>query len=160
MAKHPGGRPTMYTQELADEICEGLALGNSLRTVCRGDRMPSVKTIFNWLRTYPEFLQQYTRAKEESADAMADEVIDIADDATNDWMIRNGKDGSESWQLNGEHVNRSRLRIETRKWLMAKMKPKKYGDKIDMTTNGKDLPTPILGGLSVTDTTDDIKPET
>lgn len=149
----------MYTQELADEICEGLALGNSLRTVCRADRMPSVKTIFNWLRTYPEFLQQYTRAKEESADAMADEVLDIADDGTNDWMEIHKKDWT-GWVVNGEALQRSRLRVETRKWLMAKMKPKKYGDKIDMTTNGKDLPTPILGGLSVTDTTDDIKPET
>jgi hypothetical protein len=145
---NPVGRPNGYTQELADRICAELALGYSLRTVCKSDDMPAVATVFNWFRKYPEFLEQYTRAKEESADAMADEVIDIADNAENDWMIINRKDGSEAWQLNGEHVQRSRLRIETRKWLMAKMKPKRYGEKIDLTTNGKDLPTPILGGTA------------
>lgn len=77
---NPRGRPSEYNQELADRICAELAQGYSLRTVCAADDMPSVKTIFNWFRTYPDFLQQYTRAKEESADAMADEVIDIADD--------------------------------------------------------------------------------
>jgi hypothetical protein len=142
------GRPTKYSPELADKLCADLALGFSLRTVCKEDDMPSVATVFNWLRIYPEFLEQYTRAKVESADAMADDVIDIADDGTNDWMVKYNKDGEEYWQLNGEHVQRSRLRIETRKWLMAKMKPKKYGDKLDMTTNGKDLPTPILGGIA------------
>ena len=135
----PNGRPSKYSQELADRICAELAQGYSLRTVCAGDDMPSVKTIFNWFRTYPEFLQQYTRAKEESADAMADEVLDIADNAENDWMVVNRKDGSEAWQLNGEHVQRSRLRIETRKWLMAKMKPKKYGEKLDVESGGQPL---------------------
>ena len=135
----PNGRPSEYNQEIADRICAELAQGYSLRTVCTPDDMPSVKTIFNWFRTYPEFLQQYTRAKEESADAMADEVLDIADNAENDWMVVNRKDGSEAWQLNGEHVQRSRLRIETRKWLMAKMKPKKYGEKLDVESGGQPL---------------------
>lgn len=81
-----------------------------------------------WLRKHPEFVNQYTRAKEESADAMAEDVLDIADDASNDWMEAN--DGENlAFKLNGEHIQRSRLRIETRKWLMAKMKPKKYGDR-------------------------------
>lgn len=142
----PNGRPSKYTQDLADRICAELAQGYSLRTVCIPDDMPSVKTIFNWFRTYPEFLQQYTRAKEESADAMADEVIDIADNGDNDWMVKHGKDGQEYWQLNGEHVQRSRLRIETRKWLMAKMKPKKYGEKLDMTSDGKPVSFVVTRG--------------
>lgn len=155
-AKHPGGRPSSYTQELADAICADLSMGTSLRTVCKSDDMPSIATVFNWFRKYPEFLEQYTRAKEESADAMAEDILDIADDATNDYMMRTGKDDTESYQLNGEHIQRSRLRVESRKWLMAKMKPKRYGDKLDMTTNGKDLPTPILGGLTSQNTNDDI----
>lgn len=133
---HAGGRPSKYTKELSDKICAELALGYSVRTVCVPDEMPSVATIFNWLRVYPEFLDQYTRAKEESADAMAEDILDIADDATNDYMLRTGKDSTESYQLNGEHIQRSRLRVESRKWLMAKMKPKKYGDKLDVTTGG------------------------
>lgn len=157
MPKHAGGRPTMYTPELADQICEQLASGDSMRTVSKGKAMPAMTTMFRWLRENPEFRKQYEKAKEEAADAFAEEILDIADDGSNDWMIRHGKDDQESWQLNGEHVQRSRLRIDSRKWIASKLKPKKYGDKIDMTTNGKDLPTPILGGLSVSNTTDDVK---
>jgi hypothetical protein len=151
----PAGRPSEYTQEIADKICERLAIGVSLRTACKEDDMPSIATVFNWFRSYPEFLEQYTRAKQESADAMADDILDIADDGTNDWMEVNRK-GYTSWEQNGEAMGRSKLRVETRKWLMAKMKPKKYGDKLDMTTNGKDMPTPILGGISIDNSPDDI----
>lgn len=137
------GRPSEFTQDVADRICQELALGYSLRTVCEPEDMPSIQTIFNWFRSYPDFLEQYTRAKQESADAMAEEILDIADDATNDYMVRTGKDGDESYQLNGEHVQRSRLRIDTRKFLMAKMKPKKYGDKLDVTTDGEKINNPL-----------------
>lgn len=125
------GRPTDYSPELASKVCAELAMGKSLRSVCKDDALPCAATIFNWLRVHPEFLEQYTRAKEESADAMAEECLDIADDGTNDYMERLDKDGEcVGYQLNGEHVQRSRLRVETRKWLMSKMKPKKYGEKI------------------------------
>jgi len=131
----PAGRPSDYTQEKADTICAELADGKSLRTICRSDDMPSVKTVFNWMRTRPEFLQQYTRAKEESADALSDEMVEIADDAANDWMATNDPD-NPGYKINGEHVQRSRLRIETRKWLASKLKPKKYGDKLDLAHSG------------------------
>lgn len=134
------GRPSKYTQVLADEICEQLSMGYSIRTICRADHMPSVQTFFCWLRTRKEFAEQYARAKQEAADAMAEDILDIADDGRNDWMQRADASGDlVGWMLNGEHVQRSKLRIEARKWLMAKMKPKKYGDKIDMTTNGNDI---------------------
>lgn len=140
------GRPTKYTPELADRICAELSLGYSIRTVCHGEDMPSVKTIFNWFRKYPEFLQQYTRAKEEAADAMAEDILDIADDASNDYMMVTRKDGSEAYQLNGEHVQRSKLRIDTRKFLMAKMKPKRYGDKLDVTSGGEAMSFVVTRG--------------
>lgn len=128
------GRPSKYTPELADRICSQLASGDSLRTVCKDDSMPCVASVFNWLRTYPEFLAQYTRAKEEAADAFVEEMLDISDDGRNDWMEKLGKDGEPiGWQLNGEHVNRSRLRVDTRKWIASKLKPKKYGDKVALT---------------------------
>lgn len=111
--------------------------------------MPSAATVFNWMRTYPKFLEQYARAKQESADAMAEEIMDISDDGTNDWMEDQYMKGkSPGWKVNGEAVQRSKLRVDTRKWLMSKMKPKKYADKLDVTTNGKDLPSPIYGGKS------------
>lgn len=123
------GRPSKYTQELADKICAELSNGLSLRTICKSDDMPCVSTIFNWMRTKPGFLEQYARAKEESADALIEEMLDISDDGTNDWMERHDKEGSViGWQVNGEHVQRSRLRVETRKWIASKLKPKKYGE--------------------------------
>jgi hypothetical protein len=138
------GRPSDYTQDLADKICSELADGKSMRTVCSADEMPDKATVFRWIRTIEEFRNQYTRAKEESADALTDEMIDIADDGTNDYITKTNDDGSEYEALNSEHIQRSRLRIETRKWLSSKLKPKKYGDKQFIETK---------------DTTDDISDE-
>ena len=131
-AKHPGGRPTLYSQELANEICSQLAFGKSLRRVCEADDMPEGRTVWRWLTEKPEFSQQYARAKEEAADALADDIQNIADKT-----------------LTGEYdPQASRVAIDAYKWTASKLKPKKYGDKLDMTTNGKDLPSPILGGLT------------
>lgn len=134
---NPVGRPSEFSQDLADRICGEIASGDSLRTICVADDMPCVATIFNWIRRYPGFLEQYTRAKEEQADAMAEEMLDIADDGNNDWMERRNAEGDNiGWQVNGEHVQRSRLRIETRKWLASKLKAKKYGDKTAVEHSG------------------------
>jgi hypothetical protein len=111
------GRPSDYTQELADSICARLAEGMSLRTICKADDMPDASTVFRWLRTKEDFCEQYTRAKEESTEALSEDMLEIADD----------KDGDPQ---------RDRLRIETRKWLASKLKPKKYGDKVDLTHSG------------------------
>jgi hypothetical protein len=125
------GRPSKYTQALADTICERLASGISMRTVCLDPAIPEARTLFTWMRVYPEFLQQYTRAKAESADAIFDEMMDIADDGTNDWMEQHDKEGAcVGYKVNGEHVQRSRLRIDTRKWALSKLAPKKYGDNL------------------------------
>lgn len=119
------GRPTKYTAKLSDNICAKLSEGQSLRTVCKSDDMPCKATIFSWLRTNESFLDQYTRAKQESADALTDEMLDIADDSTNDYI----KTDEGDKKVDQEHIQRSRLRIETRKWLASKLKPKKYGDR-------------------------------
>lgn len=144
------GRPTVYTKELADTICEKIALGDSMRTVCKADGMPAMSTIFRWLRDDKDFQEQYARACEERTEAFSEDILDIADDGTNDWMEIN-RNGHESWELNGEALQRSKLRVDTRKWIMSKMKPKKYGDKLDLTSDGKVLPAPIYGGLSTKD---------
>lgn len=134
-AKHPGGRPTKYTQELADEISEGITLGSSIRTVCKPKHMPAISTFYKWIRTHEEFAKQYARACEERTEAMSEDILDIADDGTNDYMETD--DGRA--QYNGDSVQRAKLRVDTRKWLMAKMKPKKYGDKVDVTSDGEKL---------------------
>jgi len=119
------GRPTVYTKELGEEICERIANGESLRTICKEDNMPERKSIHNWLFKYPDFLHHYEESRELQADTYADEMEDIARDETID-------------------VQRARLIVDTRKWVSSKLKPKKYGDKIDHTTDGKALPTPII----------------
>lgn len=131
------GRPSTYTQELADNICEQLALGNSMRTVCAADEMPAMSTVFKWLRENESFSEQYARAKQESSDYMAEELADISDKALEDAYA-----GGENKAVNAI-VNAHRMRIDTRKWLMSKMKPKKYGEKLDLTTDGEKLPSPI-----------------
>ena len=139
IARPRTGRPTDYTQELADRICDQLADGDSLRKVCLEDDMPGKSTVFRWLRLYPEFRDQYTRAKEESADALFDEILDIADDGSNDLMEKLDSDGAMiGWRENGEVLQRSRLRVDARKWMLSKIKPKKYGEKVTQEIGGID----------------------
>lgn len=122
------GRPSGYTQEIADVICERLANGESLRRICEGEDMPHLATVMRWLGANKGFCEQYARARELQAEFIFDQMTDIADDGTNDWMASNAPD-CEGYKHNGEHVQRSKLRIDARKWMLAKMAPRKYGDK-------------------------------
>lgn len=127
------GRPIEYTQEIGDEICEMIAMGKSIRTICLEEHMPAVSTLYRWIRLVPEFEKQYARAKEDQADALAEDILDIADDGTNDWMEARDSDGNIiGWKENGEALQRSRLRVDARKWLAAKFKAKKYGDSTQL----------------------------
>ncbi|HXA85760.1 MAG TPA: hypothetical protein VNZ47_11825 [Candidatus Dormibacteraeota bacterium] len=131
------GRPSKYTPELATTICERMAKGESLRGICREDEMPDTTTILRWLDGNEDFRLQYTRAREAQADFYAEEIVEISDDGANDWMVRNGKVGEDSgYELNGEHVQRSRLRVDARKWFASKVAPKKYGDKQQVEHSG------------------------
>jgi len=132
VARMTAGRPSSYNPEIAAEICAELALGKSLRKVCLPEDRPSVATIFIWFGKHPEFVEQYEKAKAECADFLAEEIIDIADDGTNDYMesLDPETGGVIGYKLNGEHVQRSRLRVDSRKWIASKLKPKKYGDRV------------------------------
>ena len=121
-----------YSQEWVDAFCAEIADGKSLRSVCLQPGMPSKRTIFNWLGKYPEFREKYRIATEERAESYAEEIIEIADDGSNDWIANNDPD-NPGYKFNGEHFGRSRLRVDTRKWICAKMKPKKYGEKVEHT---------------------------
>lgn len=129
------GRPTDYCQEIADTICQRIIEGESVRAICRDPDMPCAAAVFRWLSIHKEFAEQYARAKEEGAESLADEIFDIADDGKNDWMERHGKDDA-GWIANGENLQRSRLRVDVRKWYLSKIKPKKYGEKIEQNING------------------------
>ena len=108
-----------------------------MRSICADSDMPSRSAFFCWLADDDnEWLRRsYMLAKDVQADVLADEILDIADDAANDWMERNGG-ADEGWQLNHDHIQRSRLRIDARKWMAAKLKPKKYSDRLEMEHSG------------------------
>jgi hypothetical protein len=127
--KLKAGRPTLYTKELADLVCERVSTCTfGLARMCQLYKdLPDKTTINLWRYKHPEFSTQYAQAKLKQADLMAEELLEIADDGSNDWMESFGEDGDMSYKLNGEHVQRSRLRIDTRKWLASKLLPKQYG---------------------------------
>ena len=133
------GRPSTYTVEIADEICERIAIGESVRQICLLEHMPDDATFYRWLLKYEELRDKYARAKEAQADRFNEELIEIADDGRNDWIEReNNRTGQTYIALNEEALGRAKLRVETRKWLMGKHKPKKYGDKIQTELSGPD----------------------
>jgi hypothetical protein len=125
------GRPSGFSQQLADAICARLAVGDSVREICRDEEMPSISMVFRWIAEYDSFREQYARAKQAGVEAMAEEIIDIADNGSNDWMERNDKDNA-GWLYNGEAARRSQIRIDARKWLLSKLAAKKYGDKLSV----------------------------
>ncbi len=114
--KRPVGRPTTYSQETADKICELIARGMSLRAICVSGDMPASGTVHRWLAEHAEFQEQYAHAREEQADSFADEIVEIADSVPAD---------------NAE-VAKAKLQIDARKWKAAKLAPKKYGDKLEL----------------------------
>lgn len=134
------GRPSSYNEKQANEICEWIASGKSLDSYCRQKGSPNKSTVYRWIQDFEEFRNSYVRAREDQAEAFVDQMLEIADDARNDMMMIEGKNGNEKEVVNHEVVMRSKLRIETRKWLAGKMKPKKYGrDMIDVTSGGEKI---------------------
>ena len=138
----PIGRPTDYSQEMADIICERIADGESLRQICSEETMPNKATVFRWLGKFKEFSDQYARARENQAETLADEITNIADETM---VIVKEKDGFTEVVLDSTAVARNRLRIDTRKWVASKLLPKKYGDKVDLNHGGQvDNPLSVL----------------
>lgn len=122
-----------YTEEMANIICERIANGESLKAMCEEDGMPDKSTVFRWLTANESFRDNYARAREAQADALFDDILSIADDGRNDWMERkDAEDENMGWRENGEALRRSQLRIDARKWMAGKLRPKKYGEKLDI----------------------------
>lgn len=138
------GRPGLYTEELAEAICEQIATtSKGMKAIC-ADLDISVITVLCWLseghRNYKEdFAKIYARAKEMQAEMLADEILQIADDGSNDTYT--DEEGRE--KTDHDVIARSRLRVDSRKWIASKLKPKKYGDKMDVTSDGEKI-APII----------------
>ncbi len=131
------GRPPIRTTEMENRLLEEVADGRSVTEICAADDMPTRSTIFRWLAEDKAFSDLYARAKAAQAECLADELIEISDNGQNDWMERNSAD-NVGWVTNGEAIQRSRLRLDTRKWVASKLLPKKYGEKQTLEYTGKD----------------------
>lgn len=125
-------RPTLFTQEYADSICEHIVAGKSLVTWCKEEDRPSFRSVMRWLESDKEFRHNYARAREAQADFLAEEIIQISDDGQNDSYT--DEDGNE--RTNHDVIARSRLRVDARKWYAAKLAPKKYGEKTETVLTG------------------------
>lgn len=131
--KRPPGRPTEYTPELAEIICDRIAEGKTVRSICEQEDMPDKSTVFRWLYKHEDFATIYARAKVASGHVDEDEMAEIADDGRNDYMEKFDKDGNSlGYFLNGEHVQRSKLRWEHRRWLLERKQAKRFGTKVDV----------------------------
>ena len=140
------GRASKYTKAKAKDICDAIASSSiSVRELSLQDDMPCESTIYKWLNDNKEFSEKYAHAKKSQLEYMANEIVDISDNAENDYMRRYGRgdDEDSGWVTNGEAIQRSKLRIETRKWLMSKLNAKKYGDKTQLTNADGDGPVEI-----------------
>jgi len=129
------GRPTKYSTEVAAEILTRITEGESLRSIVKDAHMPPQSTVYEWLVAKPDFAEQYAYARDQQAETLADEIIAIADEppaeVTDDRGVSRTDSGWVTWQKN---------RVDARKWVAAKLKPKKYGERV---THAGDAENPL-----------------
>ena len=142
------GRPTAFSQDIADEICLRLSHGESLRSIVKDKHIPAQSTIYVWLNKNMPFQEQYTRAREEQAETMADEIVAIADETPQTAPVFN-KDGEViDIKLDSAYIQWQRQRIDARKWTASKLRPKKYGDRV-VHAGDDDNPMVVEANLGV-----------
>ena len=135
------GRPSDYSEETAVELCNRIAEGNSLKSVCEAKDMPDKATVYRWLFKYSEFRDKYAHACQQRTEAQNELLLELGDEA-----ITLSQEVNE--KASNAVVSAVKLKADNLKWVMSKQKPKKYGDTLDLTSKGDKLPTPIYGGLS------------
>jgi len=128
LANGKGPEAELARAELKVEILRQLGAGRGLFAICKDKGMPERPTVLNWLSDDEKFRKDYATAREAGLDAMAEEIIDLSDDARGDI--------DEDGRPNHAAVNRSRLQVDARKWIMSKIAPKKYGDRVGMELAG------------------------
>lgn len=137
------GRPSKFTWERAEKIFKRIAAGEPLTKICRDNDVPKLTTVYDWLwgKGIPaehadEFAKRYDRAREKQLEAWSDQIIEISDDGTND-CFKDLKYKNGQPRMDHDHITRSRLRVDSRKWLLSKLNAKKFGEKVDFTSGGK-----------------------
>jgi hypothetical protein len=123
--------PYKWTEAIEDELLKRVAKGEAVRNICNDEWMPSAPTLYKRMDADEAFAKRYARAKERHADALFEECLAIADSQEGDVIIVDGVE-----QRNYDLVQRARLRIDTRKWMAGKLRPKVYGDKTDVNLTG------------------------
>lgn len=139
-------RPSKYTDQLAENYCDRIATSErGAAQICReDDDMPSYTTIKNWLddETKAQFLAKYVRAKEDQADFIAEQALKIADAMDNDVIVREDK----TEVINYNVIHRDRLRVDTRKWILEKLHPKKYGNRVEIDNKNNNVTVKVVRG--------------
>jgi hypothetical protein len=137
-----GGRPSFFNLEFAFEIYRRIAQGENLRSNVRDETMPCQTTAFNWLLDpeKKEFLKQCEAARNIQAEMMFEELLKIADDGSNNYMTRYcGEDHTQGTRSSTRSTSSDRLHVDTRKWYLSKVLPKKFGEKLDLTSDGEKI---------------------
>lgn len=130
------GRPSDYTEAIGEEICLEIATTDKgLEAICSPDGFPDARTVYRWIIKHEEFCQKYARAKELQTQLLADQIIPIADTVRIGIKTVDKPTGLET--TTGDMLEHRRLQIEARKWLLGKLQPKKYGDKIQQEHTGE-----------------------
>jgi hypothetical protein len=122
--RKPTGRPSSYTFEVSEEICHQMAGGKGLRQICSQENMPDRHTVLRWLDANESFRTRYAQAREALMDWYSEEILRIAFDDSGDLILNGDR------PIAGHHVvQRARLKVDTVKWIMAKLHPGRYGDR-------------------------------
>lgn len=132
-------RASSFTQAIADAICTRLADGQSLREICRDEGMPDKATVFRWLAADEAFRDQYAHAREAQAETLFEEIVTIADTQALGVKRTIKPDGAVE-TVEADMIEHRRLRVDARKWVVARLAPKKYGDKL---THASDPENPM-----------------
>jgi hypothetical protein len=130
--KKPTGRPSSYSEAVANEICQRMTTGQGLLRICADDHMPDRATVYRWLEANEGFRDRYVRAREALMDFYAEQILVIAFDESGDIVVDQAPDGRSKTVANHAKVQRDRLKVDSLKWIASRLFPKRYGDKMEL----------------------------
>ena len=128
----PTGRPSSYSEAVANEICQRMTTGQGLLRICADDHMPDRATVYRWLEANEGFRDRYVRAREALMDFYAEQILVIAFDESGDIVVDQAPDGRSKTVANHAKVQRDRLKVDSLKWIASRLFPKRYGDKMEL----------------------------
>jgi len=140
------GYTASETEMMFRKVIKDVASGASVRSACKKDGTPSIDTFYKWLEKDKSKAERYARATEKRAEAIFEDILNIADENHKD-VYEDPETGQE--RTDHDVIQRSKLRVDSRKWVLAKMMPKKYGDKLDVTSDGQALAVPAIIGMTI-----------